>query len=131
MKDAVLDKFLNLLKKEESVSRLLELLNILKECKKQGTCKNMCQLTQQERFYDDYDPQVDLEVKGFMIPQVVVDFGSQVHILPKEVQIKMGRLDLVSSKNFLKLVDQRFAKPISNLKYARNVDHGDTNCGRS
>jgi hypothetical protein len=34
MKDAVLDKFLNLLKKEESVSRLLELLNILKECKK-------------------------------------------------------------------------------------------------
>jgi hypothetical protein len=69
----------------------------------------MCQLTQQERFYDDYDPQVDLEVKGFMIPQVdlevkgfmipqvdlevkgfmitqvVVDFGSQVHILPKEV----------------------------------------------
>jgi hypothetical protein len=29
----------------------------------------MCQLTQQERFYDDYDPQVDLEVKGFMIPQ--------------------------------------------------------------
>jgi hypothetical protein len=45
----------------------------------------MCQLTQQERFYDDYDPQVDLEIKGFMIPQVVVDFGSQVHILPKEV----------------------------------------------
>jgi hypothetical protein len=31
---------------------------------------------------NDYDPQVDLEIDENMIKQVVVEFGSQVNILP-------------------------------------------------
>lgn len=30
----------------------------------------------------DLDPLVDLVVNGYNIPQVVVDFGSQVNVLP-------------------------------------------------
>lgn len=30
----------------------------------------------------DLDLQVDLEVRGVLIPQVVIHFGSQVNILP-------------------------------------------------
>ena len=38
----------------------------------------------------DIDPQVDLEVEGVLIPQVVVDFGSQVNIFPKFKWLKLG-----------------------------------------
>jgi hypothetical protein len=56
---------------------------MLKECKEEKrTCKNLRQLTQ-EKIQDDYDTQVNLEVEGFMVSQVVVDFRSQVNILPK------------------------------------------------
>jgi hypothetical protein len=37
----------------------------------------------QEKVQEDYDPQVDLEFEGFIIPQEVVDFCSQVNILIK------------------------------------------------
>jgi hypothetical protein len=63
-----------------------------------------------------YDPQIDLEIEGFMIPWVVVNFGSQVNILPKGTLIKMGRNKLVRSRNFLKLSNQIFIKSIRLLK---------------
>jgi hypothetical protein len=101
---------------------VLELLNILKECKEERrTCKNLCKLTQQERFYDEYDPQVNLEVKGFMILQILVDFGSQVNIFPKETWIGMVKPYLVRSNNFLKLAYQRFVEPNGILKGTKTV----------
>jgi len=51
-----------------------------------------------------------------MIPQVVVNLGSQVNILSKETWIRMGKPKLTRSKNFLKLMDQRFVKPVSMLR---------------
>jgi hypothetical protein len=45
----------------------------------------MRQLTQ-ENSHNDYDPQVNLEVDGFMISQVVVNFVSQVNI-PLEIKM--------------------------------------------
>ena len=38
----------------------------------------------------DLKPQVDLDIKGALIPQVFIDFGSQVNILPKSTWIKLG-----------------------------------------
>jgi hypothetical protein len=65
-----------ILKEKQLVGRLLELLNILKEYKEdKRTYKNLRQLSQ-DKILDDYDLQVDLEIEGYMIPQVVVDFRS-------------------------------------------------------
>ena len=36
------------------------------------------------------DPQVDLEVEGVLIPQLVVDFGLEVNIFPKITWLKLG-----------------------------------------
>lgn len=41
--------------------------------------------------HPDLDPKVDLVVNGYTIPQVVVDFGSQVNILPRSTWVKLGR----------------------------------------
>ena len=52
---------------------------------------------------DDYDPQVDLEMEGSFVPQVVVNFGSQVSILPKYTCRNMGIPHLVQSIFFSKV----------------------------
>ena len=54
----------------------------------------------------DLDPQVDLEIKGLLIPQVIIDFGSQVNIFPKKTWLKLSRPELTKSNFYLKLVDQ-------------------------
>jgi hypothetical protein len=54
-----------------------------------------------------------------MVNQVVIDFGLQVNILPKETWIRMGRPNLVPTMNYLKLVDHILIEPIGIL---RNVD---------
>jgi hypothetical protein len=67
----------------------------------------------------NYNPQVDLEIEGIMVNQVVVDFGSQVNILPQETWIRMGQPSLVHTMNYLKLFDQILIESIGIL---RNVD---------
>ena len=52
------------------------------------------------------NPQADLDIEGVLIPQVVLDFGSQVNILPKTTWIKLGRPELVKSNFYLKLANQ-------------------------
>jgi hypothetical protein len=51
-----------------------------------------------------------------MIKEVVVDFGSQVNILPRETWIRLRKPLLQPTMNFLKLADQRFIEPIGTLK---------------
>jgi hypothetical protein len=98
------------------VDRLIDLLSILREYKEdQRSVKILCQLSQ-ERHTNDFDPQVDLEIDGHMIKEVVVDFGSQVNILPRETWIRLGKPLLQPTMNFLKLADQRFIEPIGTLK---------------
>jgi hypothetical protein len=70
----------------------------------------------QERHTNDFDPQFDLEISGYVIKQVVVDFCSQVNILPRETWIQLGKPPLVPTMNLLKLEDQRFIEPIGRLK---------------
>jgi hypothetical protein len=59
-----------------------------------------------------------------MVPQAIVDFGSQVNILLKETWINMGRPRLTKSTNFLKLADQRFVEPIEILRNAETIIMG-------
>lgn len=37
------------------------------------------------------NPQVDLEIEGFLKPQVVMGFGSQVNIFPKIAWLKVDQ----------------------------------------
>jgi hypothetical protein len=63
-----------------------------------------------------FDPQFDLEIDGHMIKQVVVDFGSQVNTLPREMWVQLGKPLLHPKMNFLKLSNQSFIEPIGMLK---------------
>lgn len=38
----------------------------------------------------DLEPQVNIKIEGFIIPDVVVSFGSQVNIFPKRTWLKLG-----------------------------------------
>lgn len=58
---------MELLKEEQSVGRLIELLHVLKYYNEQkDKCKNLHQLSQ-GKYFDDYNPQVDLNINVFMI----------------------------------------------------------------
>ena len=67
----------------------------------------------------DFDPQVDIQINEFLIPRVVLDFGSQVNILTKSTWEKLGRPQLVKSDYYLKLVDQGLIEP---LGLCRNIE---------
>ena len=68
---------------------------------------------------NDFDPQVDLQINEFLIPKVVLDFGSQVNILTKKTWEKLGRPQLVKSDYCLKLADQGLIEPVG---LSRNVE---------
>jgi hypothetical protein len=55
-------------------------------------------------------------IEIFCIPQIVVNSGSQVNIIPKETWIKTGRPYLVGSRKIFKLENQRFIESIGLLK---------------
>ena len=67
---------------------------------------------------NDFDPHVDLQTNDFLLPRVVLDFGSQVNILTKDIWEKLGRPQLVKSDYYLKLANQGLIEP---LGLCRNV----------
>jgi hypothetical protein len=110
--DTTLDEFLQLLKEKQLGGHLIDLLSILREYKEdQRYVKILCQLSQERN-----TTEFNLEINGNMIKEVVVNFGSQVNILPRETWIQLRKPLLQPTMNFLKLVDQRFIEPISTLK---------------
>lgn len=72
----------------------------------------------------DLDPQVDLDIKGVLTPQVVVNFGSQVNIIPKRTWMKPGCPDLVKSNFYLKLLDQGLVESLGIWKYMKMIIMG-------
>jgi hypothetical protein len=86
------------------VGRLLDLLNILGEFKEgKIPYKHVQQLSYKNKYYD---PQVDLEIHGVLINQAVIDFRSQVNVLPQDMWIRLGRPSLAPTLNYLKLTYQ-------------------------
>lgn len=110
---------MNVLKEEHFVARLVELLNMLKICngnKEKG--KNVRQQSQGNQL-EDHDPQFNLEIIGYMVRQVMVDFDWQVNILPRETWINMARPNLHRTTNYLKLDNYRFIEPIGMLGHVQ------------
>ena len=66
--------------------------------------KNICSLNQ--KYKSDSDPLVDLEIEGYHVRQVVLDFGSQVNIMTRDTWEQLGRHRLNESGIYLKLADQ-------------------------
>ena len=79
--------------------------------------KNICSLNQ--KYKSDADPLVDLEIEGYHVRQVVLDFGSQVNIMTWDTWEKMGKPRLYKSGIYVKIADQGLIEPIGVWK---NVD---------
>ena len=79
--------------------------------------KNICNLNRKDK--SDVDPPVDLEIEGYHVRQVVLDFGSQVNIMTRDTWEQLGRPRLNESGIYLKLADQGLVEPIG---VWRNVD---------
>ena len=71
--------------------------------------KNICSLNQKDK--SDADPLVDLEIEGYHVRQVVLDFGSQVNIMTRDTWEQLGRPRLYELGIYLKLADQGLIKP--------------------
>ena len=51
--------------------------------------KNICSLNQKDK--SDADPLVDLEIEGYHVREVVLDFVSQVNIMTRNTWEQLGR----------------------------------------
>ena len=78
---------------------------------------NICSLNKNDK--RDVDPLVDLEIEGYHVRQVVLDFRSQVDIMTRDTWEQLGRPRLSESGIYLKLADQGLIEPIG---VWRNVD---------
>ena len=56
---------------------------------KEKQTKSICSLNQKDK--SDVDPLVDLEIEGYHVRQVVLDFGSQVNIMTRDAWEQFGR----------------------------------------
>ena len=79
--------------------------------------KNICNLNQKDK--SDADPLVDLEIEGYNVQKVVLEFKSQVNIMNGDTWEQLGRPRLYESGIYLKLADQGLIEPIG---VWRNVD---------
>lgn len=86
---AKVNELLQLLSKQYVVRQLVDLLKMLKDQPQVNRkIKNVCKTNQVDIY--DLDPQVYLDIEGVFMPKVVINFGSQVSILPKSTWIKLS-----------------------------------------
>ena len=72
--------------------------------------KNICSLNQKDK--SDSDPLVDLEIEGYHVQQVILDFGSQINIMTRNTWEQLCRPRLNESGIYLKLAYQGMIEPI-------------------
>ena len=72
--------------------------------------KNIYSLNQKDK--SDANPLVDLEIEGYYVRQVVLNFRSQVNIMTSDTWEQLGRPRLYESGIYLKLADQGLIEPI-------------------
>ena len=107
-----------LVQEDKAVSQLIELLYNMKHNNNiEKQTKNICSINQKVK--SDFDPLVDLEIEGYHVQQVVLDFGSQVDIMNGNTWEQLGRPRLYESGIYLKLAAQGLIEPI---EVWRNVD---------
>ena len=86
----IVKELIRLVQDDKSVSQFIDLSYNMKHnnnTKKQT--KNICSINQQDK--SDADPLVDLEIEGYHVQQVVLNFGSQVNIMTHNTWEQLGR----------------------------------------
>ena len=100
-----------LVQKDNSVSQFINLLYKIKHNNNtEKQTKSICSLNQKDK--SDANPLVDLEIEGYHVRQVVLNFGSQVNIMTRDTWEQLGRPRLYESSIYLKLADQCLIEPI-------------------
>ena len=93
------------------VSQFVDLLYKIKHNNNtERQTKSICSLNKKDK--SDADPLVDLEIEGYHVRQVVLDFGSQVNIMTRDTWEQLGRRRLYESGIYLKLANQGLIEPI-------------------
>ena len=111
-------ELIQLVQKDKTISQFIDLLYKIKHNKNtEKQTKNICSLNQKDK--SDADPLVDLEIEGYHVRQVVLNFGSQVNIMTRDTWEQLGKPRLYESGIYLKLADQGLIEPIGVWK---NVD---------
>ena len=110
-KSHIIKEILHLLSNEKVTQQLVDVLSMQKEeSNSPRISKNSVYMRSNTQ--SDFDPQVDLQINEFLIPRVVLDFGSQVDILTNDTWEKLGQPQLVKFDYYLKLVDQGLIEPL-------------------
>lgn len=108
-----------------AVEKLIDLLYDVRKLSASGRIqKTICSMGKSDN--PDLDPLVDLVVNGYTIPQVVVNFGLQVNVLPRSTWVNIGRPQLHESAIYIRLVDQGLTSPIGVLRQAETSIMGIT-----
>lgn len=77
-----------------------------------------------QNYQNDFDPQVDLHIGEYLIPKVILDFGSQVNILTKNTWEKLGRPRVVKLDYYLMLANKGLTEPMGLYKNVEIVIMG-------
>ena len=67
-------ELIQLVQTYNSLSQLIDILYEIKHNNTEKQTKNICSLNKKDK--SDADPLVDLEIEGYHVRQVVLDFGS-------------------------------------------------------
>ena len=75
---------------DKIVSQFIDLLYKIKHNNNtEKQTKNICILNQKDK--SDADPLIDLEIEGYHVRKVVLDFGSQVNIMTHDTWEQLRR----------------------------------------
>ena len=88
-RQSTVKELISLVQTYKMVSQFIDLLYKIKHnnnTKKQT--KNICILKKKDK--SDADPLVDLEIEGYHVQQVVLDFRSQVNIMTRDTWEQLG-----------------------------------------
>ena len=96
-------ELIQLVQKDNLVSQFIDLLYEIKHNNIKKQTKNIYSLNKKDK--SDADPLVDLEIEGYHVRQVVLDFGSQVNIMTRDTWEQLGRPRLYESGIYLKLYE--------------------------
>ena len=104
-------ELINLIITDNFVAKLIDLLYNLKN--KSGVdkiSKSICILNKKDK--NDVEPLVDLEIEGYHVQQVVLEFGWHEDIMTRDTWEQLGKPWLNESGIYLKLADQAIIEPI-------------------
>ena len=89
-------ELIQLVQKDNSVSQFINLIYEIKHNNIKKQTKNIWSLNKKDK--SDADPLVDLEIEGYHVQQILLDFGSQVNSMTHDTWNNWVYLDYTSQE---------------------------------